>query len=97
MVERQLPKLHTRVRFPSPAPLSVSIARSRDHVCDQHACVITELWRSSSRFFVEPKREAQKMPLLFYFPLIVWMGMMEVVQQEVHAPTKNKIRTSMER
>ena len=26
------------------------------------------------------------MPLLFYFPLIVWMGMMEVMQQEMHAP-----------
>lgn len=28
------------------------------------------------------------MPLLFYFPLIVWMGMMEIVQQEMHAPIK---------
>ena len=29
------------------------------------------------------------MPLLFYFPLIVWMGMMGIVQQEMHAPVKS--------
>jgi hypothetical protein len=28
MVERQLPKLHTRVRFPSPAPFSDSVLLS---------------------------------------------------------------------
>ena len=27
MVERQLPKLHTRVRFPSPAPLIINDLR----------------------------------------------------------------------
>ncbi len=30
------------------------------------------------------------MPLLLYFPLIVWMGMMGIVQQEVHAPVTVK-------
>jgi hypothetical protein len=34
----------------------------------------------------ETEREASKMPLLLYFPLIVWMGMMEIVQQEMQAP-----------
>src|ERR1700761_2249242 len=29
MVERQLPKLHTRVRFPSPAPVQVAFAKER--------------------------------------------------------------------
>jgi hypothetical protein len=33
------------------------------------------------------------MPLLFYFPLIVWMGMMEIVQQEVHTPVKVKAQS----
>jgi hypothetical protein len=33
------------------------------------------------------------MPLLFYFPLIVWMGTMEIVQQEVHAPVKVKAQS----
>lgn len=33
MVERQLPKLHTRVRFPSPAPASV-----RRQITDHHRC-----------------------------------------------------------
>jgi hypothetical protein len=33
------------------------------------------------------------MPLLFYFPLIVWMGMMEIVQQEVYAPVKVKAQS----
>jgi hypothetical protein len=36
-----------------------------------------------SRFQFEPKREAQKMPLLFYLPFIVWMGMMTVVQNDL--------------
>lgn len=30
MVERQLPKLHTRVRFPSPAPFAVRAAKAID-------------------------------------------------------------------
>src|SRR5690606_38211795 len=33
MVERQLPQLHTRVRFPSPAPLSLG---ALPHVGDRH-------------------------------------------------------------
>jgi hypothetical protein len=41
-------------------------------------------------FFVRTETRGEKMPLLFYFPLIVWMGMMEVVQQEVRAPVKIK-------
>jgi hypothetical protein len=32
------------------------------------------------------------MPLLLYFPLIVWMGMMESVQQEMHARAMVKAR-----
>ena len=26
------------------------------------------------------------MPLLFYFPLIIWMGMMEIAQDEMRVP-----------
>jgi hypothetical protein len=33
------------------------------------------------------------MPLLLYFPLIVWMGLMEVVHQEMYAPIKVKARS----
>jgi hypothetical protein len=33
------------------------------------------------------------MPLLLYFPFIVWMGMMEVVRQELHAPVKIKAQS----
>jgi len=28
------------------------------------------------------------MPLLFYFPLIVWMGMVEIIRDEMAAPAK---------
>ena len=38
--------------------------------------------------FVEPKREIQKMPLLFYLPLIVWMGMLGAMQDEMRVPVK---------
>ncbi len=37
------------------------------------------------------------MPLLFYFPLIIWMGMAEVVQQEMHAPVKVRARVAQQR
>ena len=30
------------------------------------------------------------MPLLFYFPFIVWMGMMEIAQDEMRAPVRVK-------
>jgi len=30
------------------------------------------------------------MPLLFYFPLIMWMGLMEIVQEKMRAPVKVK-------
>jgi hypothetical protein len=32
------------------------------------------------------------MPLLFYFPLIVWMGMLELVQDEMRVPAKARVR-----
>ena len=36
-----------------------------------------------------PNRNARKkMPLLFYFPLIVWMGMFEAMQDEMRVPAK---------
>jgi hypothetical protein len=41
---------------------------------------------------VEPQREKQKMPLLFYFPLIVWMGMLEAMQDEMRVPATAKPR-----
>ena len=32
------------------------------------------------------------MPLLLYFPYIVWMGMMEFVQQEMRTPVRVKAK-----
>jgi len=32
------------------------------------------------------------MPLLFYFPLIVWMGMLELAQDEMRVPAKARVR-----
>lgn len=37
------------------------------------------------------------MPLLWYFPLIVWMGMLEVVRSELGAPAEAKVRVSTRR
>jgi hypothetical protein len=34
------------------------------------------------------EREAQKMPLLFYVPLIIWIGLFEVAQDEMRVPVK---------
>lgn len=33
------------------------------------------------------------MPLLFYFPLIIWMGLVEIVQEEMRVPVKVKAAT----
>ena len=30
------------------------------------------------------------MPLLFYFPLIIWMGMLEAMQDEMRVPVKTR-------
>lgn len=44
-------------------------------------------WHWLSRVHVvEPQREIQKMPLLFYFPLIIWMGMLGAMQDEMRMP-----------
>ena len=37
------------------------------------------------------------MPLLFYFPFIVWMGLMEIAQDEMRVSVKAKTRTSTQR
>ena len=37
------------------------------------------------------------MPLLFYFPYIIWMGMMELAQEEMRVPVKAKPRTPAQR
>ena len=31
------------------------------------------------------------MPLLFYFPLIIWMGMVEIVQIEMRVPARVRV------
>jgi hypothetical protein len=36
------------------------------------------------------EREAKEMPLLFYFPFIVWMGMLEIAHDELRVPVKVK-------
>jgi hypothetical protein len=46
------------------------------------------------RVLLSNQREAaNNMPLLFYFPYIVWMGMMQIVQDEMRAPVKIKARS----
>jgi hypothetical protein len=35
------------------------------------------------------------MPLLFYFPLIIWMGMMEIAQDEMRIAVKVNTRTPL--
>ena len=51
-----------------------------------------ELALAFSRSCLEPQREIQKMPLLFYFPLIIWMGMLGAMQDEMRMPVTAKAR-----
>jgi len=37
------------------------------------------------------------MPLLLYFPLIIWMGMMEIVQGEMRVPVRTRVPTQPQR
>jgi len=37
------------------------------------------------------------MPLLFYFPLIVWMGMFDFMREEMGEPIKAKVRVPTQR
>ena len=58
----------------------------------KHARVMAGTGSQAPRCLREPEREEQKMPLLFYFPLIVWIGMMEVMQAEM-LPSKAGARS----
>jgi hypothetical protein len=40
--------------------------------------------------FQRTEGEVQKMPMLFYLPLIVWIGLFEVAQDEMRIPVKGK-------
>ena len=33
------------------------------------------------------------MPLLFYFPMVIWLGMIGVVQDEMRVPVRARART----
>jgi hypothetical protein len=37
---------------------------------------------------LQTEREAKEMPLLLYFPFIVWMGMLEIAHDELRVPVK---------
>jgi len=32
------------------------------------------------------------MPMLFYLPMIVWLGMLEAAQADVHVPVKRSVK-----
>ena len=53
-------------------------------------------WHSPSCVFLaEPQREKQNMPLLLYFPLIIWLGMLEAMKDDLREPATIKARRQM--
>ena len=44
--------------------------------------------QAGAQFFSANRTRGGKMPLLFYLPLIIWMGLFEVAQNEMRAPVK---------
>ncbi|MGB9021096.1 MAG: hypothetical protein WCC77_26180, partial [Pseudolabrys sp.] len=44
--------------------------------------------------FHRTEREVQKMPMLFYLPLIVWIGLFEVAQDEMRILSKARLSTN---
>jgi len=41
-----------------------------------------------ARFLSSNRTQGANMPLLFYLPLIIWMGLFEAAQDEMRAPDK---------
>jgi hypothetical protein len=39
---------------------------------------------------VELSARCKKMPLLFYLPLIIWMGLFEIAQDEMPVPSNDR-------
>ena len=77
-------------------------AKNRQQRCSdaphsQHARVIAGT--SAGRLALAFRTDARykKMPLLFYFPFIVWMGLLEVAQDEMRVPVTVKTRTPTQR
>ena len=68
----------------SPPPNSLTFAR--------HPLPSAELAFALPRFLSEPQREKQNMPLLVYFPLIIWLGMLEAMKDDMRAPATIKER-----
>jgi hypothetical protein len=63
----------------------------------KHARVIAGTSAGRLALAVRTDARYKKMPLLFYFPFIVWMGLMEVAQDEMRAPVRVKTRTPTQR
>jgi hypothetical protein len=56
----------------------------------QHARVNAGTTAGPIALLVGTNARQPKMPLLFYFPFIVWMGMMEIVYDEMRVPVRIK-------
>ena len=67
--------------------------------CDRRQHARVKVGTSTGRLALEFRTDARykKMPLLFYFPFIVWMGMMEIAQDEMRAPVRIKAQTPSQR
>jgi hypothetical protein len=68
------------------------LSRVGDAEAVEHAHVNAGTTAKPPAFSCRNQREAGNMPLLFYFPYIVWMGMMQLVQDEMRVPVKIKAR-----
>lgn len=44
--------------------------------------------QTGARFFSSNRTRGANMPLLFYLPLIIWMGLFKAAQDEMQAPVK---------
>ena len=71
--------------------------RCSDAPHNQHARVIAGTSAGRLALAVRTDARYKKMPLLFYFPFIVWMGLMEVAQDEMRVPVRVKTRTPTQR
>src|SRR5262245_35224410 len=81
-VGRMAPQAPTDSWFLFAAKFFLQICRQTD----RNSC-------KAARVGLSNQREAgNKMPLLFYFPYIIWMGMMQVVQDDMRVPVKIKAR-----
>jgi hypothetical protein len=62
-------------------------------IAAQHARVIAGTLPELPAFLIRTETRGNTMPLLFYLPMIIWLGALGAVQDEMRGPVPVKVKT----